>query len=177
MSARGQLRRVVVAATGRDRKRGLLVAGPLRATCALGRTGIRHNKHEGDGTTPAGRWRTVAVFYRADRQPHPVTRLQATPIRPNLGWCDDPDSRHYNRFVRLPHPDRHERLWRDDHLYDVIVVLDYNLTSPKPGAGSAIFLHIAAPDFAPTSGCIALRADAMRALLMLVGPRTLIDVR
>ena len=85
--------------------------------------------------------------------------------------------RRYNRPVRLPYPARHERLWRDDRLYDVVVVLDYNLARPRPGAGGAIFLHIATPDFSPTAGCIALQPDAMRRLLALVGPRTAIDVR
>lgn len=154
-----------------------MVAASLSAPCALGRSGTRRHKREGDGATPAGRWHMVGVLYRADRVPRPPIQLPASPIRPDLGWCDDPADRRYNRAVSLPYPARHERLWRDDRLYDVVVVLDFNLAHPKPGAGSAVFLHVAAPDFAPTAGCIAVAPDTMRRLLALTGPRTVIEIR
>jgi len=173
----GTLRRVVVAPAAGNRRCGLLVAGPLRAPCALGRAGTRNNKREGDGATPVGRFGLVNLLYRADRLPRPLTRLPATAIRPDLGWCDDPADRRYNRPVRLPCPASHERLWRGDHLYDVVVVLDYNLAHPRRGAGSAIFLHIAAPDFSPTAGCIAVSPNTMRRLLALVGSDTEVEVR
>jgi L,D-peptidoglycan transpeptidase YkuD (ErfK/YbiS/YcfS/YnhG family) len=173
----GALRRVVVAPLAGNRRRGLVVAGPLRAPCALGRTGTTRAKREGDGATPVGSFGLVGVYYRADRVPRPVTRLAAIPLRPDLGWCDDPADRSYNRPVRLPCPARHERLWRDDRLYDVVVVLDYNLARPRPGLGSAIFLHLAGPDFAPTAGCIAVAPAAMRRLLALVAPDTVVEVR
>jgi L,D-peptidoglycan transpeptidase YkuD (ErfK/YbiS/YcfS/YnhG family) len=103
--------------------------------------------------------------------------LPAGPISPDLGWCDDPADRLYNRPLRLPYPARHERLWRRDRLYDVVVVLDYNLARPRRGAGSAIFLHISSPDMAPTAGCIAVAPAAMRALLRGLAQRTVIEVR
>ncbi|MEX0852555.1 MAG: L,D-transpeptidase family protein, partial [Bauldia sp.] len=159
------------------RRRGFMVAGFFGAACALGRSGIGRRKREGDGATPSGRFALVNVFYRADRLARPATRLPVAPFRRYRGWCYDPADRRYNRPVRLPYPARHERLWRDDHLYDVVVVLDYNLAMPRPGAGSAIFLHIATPSFAPTAGCIAVDPATMRRLLALVGPRTRIDVR
>jgi L,D-peptidoglycan transpeptidase YkuD (ErfK/YbiS/YcfS/YnhG family) len=168
---------VVVVPASDNRQRGLLLAGPLIAPCALGQAGTRLRKREGDGATPVGRTSSVGVFYRADRLPRPRTRLPAAPIRPDLGWCDDPTDRRYNRPVRLPFPASHERLWRDDGLYDVVVVLDHNLAHPRPGAGSAIFLHIAAADFAPTAGCIAVAPNAMRRLLALIGPATVVEIR
>jgi L,D-peptidoglycan transpeptidase YkuD (ErfK/YbiS/YcfS/YnhG family) len=170
-------RRILLASTGAERSRGMLVAGGLNLPCALGRSGIRRMKREGDGVTPAGRFGLVAVLYRPDRLRRPPTRLPVAALRPDSGWCDDPADRRYNRPVRLPYPASHERLWRDDHLYDLVVVLDYNLVRPRPGAGSAIFLHLAAPDFAPTAGCVAITEAAMRRLLARAGPRTEIDIR
>ena len=151
---------------------GLLITGRLTAPCALGRSGIRPDKREGDGATPAGAFRLVEVLYRPDRTVKPRTALPSLAIRPDSGWCDDPGSRFYNRPVCLPFAASHERLWRDDRLYDLLVVLDYNLAFPRRGRGSAIFLHLAAPDFLPTAGCIAIGPTAMRRLLAVAGPST-----
>ena len=172
-----RLPRIVVANIGPKRQRGLLVADGLTVCCALGRSGIAGSKREGDGATPLGRWRPVVVYYRADRLPCPATRLLTLSLSPEDGWCDDPADRRYNRPVHLPYDGRHERLWRADRLYDVIVVLDYNLAHPRPGAGSAIFLHIAGPGFPPTAGCIAVAPEAMRRLLVRMDTRTVVDVR
>ncbi len=174
---KGLLGRLRVARTFSGPSCGLLVAAGFAVPCALGRSGITRRKREGDGATPQGRWRLLSVLYRADRLRRPSTRLPCRPLRPDDGWCDDPADRRYNRPVALPYPGRHERLWRTDHLYDVIVVLDYNLSSPRPGAGSAIFLHVAGPGFPPTEGCVAIPVDAMRRLLARVGPATVIDIR
>ena len=165
----------VVPAAG-DRRRGLLTAGGLHVPCALGRAGITHAKREGDGATPAGRHALVAVFYRPDRLPRPATALPLSPIEPESGWCDDPADRLYNRPVALPCAASHERLWRDDRLYDIVVVLDFNLRNPKRGAGSAIFLHLAAPNLAPPAGCVAISLQAMRRLLAQVGPRSFLEI-
>ena len=158
MTPEKPLVRIVVAPLAGNRQRCLLIAGSLRLPCALGRSGVGRDKREGDGATPAGGTGCRSPFSIApDRIPRPATRL---PVRadpaPDSGWCDDPADRRYNRPVRLPYAARHERLWRDDRLYDVVVVLDYNLARPLPGAGSAIFLHVAAPGFRPTEGCIAV---------------------
>jgi len=172
------IRRLIVSSTGRIPWHGTLVAAPrMTVPCALGRSGIRRRKCEGDGVTPAGRFGLVAAFYRPDRVRRPQTALPLAPLRPDSGWCDDPADRRYNRPVRLPFPASHERLWRDDHLYDLLVVLDYNLARPQRGAGSAIFLHLAAPDFAPTAGCVAVTEEAMRRLLARAAPGTEIDIR
>ena len=136
-----------------------------RVRCALGRGGLRTDKREGDGATPIGSFALRRIFYRADRLPPPATGLPVQPLAPDMGWCDDPADAAYNRQVALPFAGRHERLWRDDDLYDLVAVIGYNDNPPVPGLGSAIFLHLARPDWAPTEGCVALaRAD----LLMLL---------
>ncbi|MBB5688807.1 L,D-transpeptidase family protein [Roseomonas alkaliterrae] len=133
--------------------------------CALGAGGIRADKREGDGATPAGLLPLRRVLFRADRGPRPATALPAEPIAPEDGWCDDPAHADYNRQVRLPHPARHERLWREDAIYDVIGVLGWNDAPVHPGRGSAIFLHLARPGLPPTEGCIALPGPELRRLL------------
>ncbi len=138
-----------------------------RARCALGRGGVAAMgaKREGDGATPAGLWPLRRLFYRLDRIAAPATRLPTTALTPWDGWCDAPADPDYNRAVQLPYPASAEHLWRDDEVYDLIVVLGYNDAPVVPGRGSAIFLHIARPDYAPTDGCVALhRADLLSCL-------------
>jgi L,D-peptidoglycan transpeptidase YkuD (ErfK/YbiS/YcfS/YnhG family) len=118
----------------------------------------------------------LGAFYRSDRLLRPRTALPLRPLRPDDGWCDDPGSRFYNQWVSLPFAGSHERLWRDDHLYDVVIVLDYNLEYPRRGAGSAIFLHQARPGFAPTEGCVAVSPEAMRRILSRIGPETRLTI-
>jgi L,D-peptidoglycan transpeptidase YkuD (ErfK/YbiS/YcfS/YnhG family) len=117
---------------------------------------VTTEKGEGDGATPAGALPLRRLLYRPDRMAAPATRLPAVPLAPDDGWCDDPDDRLYNQAVKLPYGGRHETLWRDDGLYDVVVVLGHNDDPPRPGMGSAIFLHVASPDYGPTEGCVAL---------------------
>jgi L,D-peptidoglycan transpeptidase YkuD (ErfK/YbiS/YcfS/YnhG family) len=138
--------------------------------CAIGWGGALANKREGDGGTPIGLWKMRAVWFRADRLAAPATRLACGPIAPEDGWCDDPVDPNYNRHVRLPYPARCERLWREDGLYDVVVPLGYNDDPVVPGRGSAIFLHVARADFAPTAGCVALALTDLLALLREAGP-------
>ena len=144
--------------------------------CVLGRSGITHDKHEGDGATPAGAHRLVGVLYRADRVRRPVTRLPALPIRRDDGWCDDPADRRYNRPVRLPYAASHERLWRDDHLYDLVVVLDYNLRASGGRPGKRDLPASGRPGFRPTAGCVAVEMETMRRLLALAVPSTLLRI-
>ncbi|WP_428393627.1 L,D-transpeptidase family protein [Lichenicoccus sp.] len=125
--------------------------------CALGAGGISPLKQEGDGATPSGTHSLRRLLYRADRRPPPACgSLPREPIAPEDGWCDDPDHADYNRMVRLPHPGRHENLWREDGLYDLLAPLAYNDDPVQRGRGSAIFLHVAHPDLRPTQGCVAL---------------------
>lgn len=135
--------------------------------CALGRGGIRRaeEKQEGDGATPAGLLPLRRLLYRADRLPPPACAVPREPLAPEDGWCDDPASPDYNRPVHLPHPARHEALWRADEVYDVIGVLGWNDQPVQRGRGSAIFLHLARPDLSPTEGCVALPLRDLLAVL------------
>ena len=159
-----------------DRTRGRLVAGPITLPCSLGRAGPRRGKREGDGASPIGRLRVLGGFYRADRLPRPRTFLRLRPIRPQDGWCDDPRDRRYNRAVRRPYPASHEAMWRDDHLSDVVLDLAWNRGPIVRGRGSAIFLHLARGDFAPTAGCVAVQPGAVGRLLERIGPDTVIEI-
>lgn len=177
MTADAILSRILVSPASGDRTRGFVLAGTMAAPCALGRTGVSPWKREGDGATPMGSLRLRAVLYRADRVPRPRTHLPVTAIHQDSGWCDDPNDRAYNCPVRLPFAASHERMWRDDRLYDVVVVIDYNLSPVRRGAGSAIFLHLARADFIPTEGCVAVSPETMRRLLPHLGPHTTIEIR
>jgi L,D-peptidoglycan transpeptidase YkuD (ErfK/YbiS/YcfS/YnhG family) len=144
---------------------GRMVLGGLVFRAALGRGGVRRDKQEGDGATPAGLLPLRRVFYRADRVPSPDCIVPVEPIVPTDGWCDDPSHADYNRFIHLPHAGRHEELWRQDALYDLIGVLGWNDSPVQRDRGSAIFLHVARPDYAPTEGCVALALGDLRHLL------------
>ena len=132
--------------------------------CAVGRSGISANKREGDGATPVGYFLAREVFYRADRMAKPPTKLPCRPLAEADGWCDDPADPRYNRAVTLPYAASHEELMRHDGLYDLVVVLGYNDDPVIAGLGSAIFLHVATPDFAPTEGCVALALADLQAV-------------
>ncbi len=144
--------------------------------CALGRGGVSPDKQEGDGATPAGRYALRRVLYRPDRIDTPETALPLSPHRQDDGWCDDPADARYNQPVTLPYPASAERMWRDDGLYDVVVVLGHNDDPVVPGAGSAIFLHVAAPDFKATEGCVALRRDDVLEILKHCSPNSAICI-
>ncbi|MBS0252065.1 MAG: L,D-transpeptidase family protein [Proteobacteria bacterium] len=145
-------------------KRGHIAFGGMRFRCALGRSGIKAIKREGDGATPRGRLPIRFVLYRPDAT-RPTSALQLSRIRRDDGWCDYPQDRNYNRPVRLPYRASAERLWRGDGLYDVVVVLGHNDVPRVRNRGSAIFMHVARENFEPTEGCIALRARDLRRLL------------
>jgi L,D-peptidoglycan transpeptidase YkuD (ErfK/YbiS/YcfS/YnhG family) len=146
--------------------------GNIQIPCAIGSGGIRRTKYEGDGVTPSGRWPLRRVLYRPDRVCRPVSSLPVQRIEPRLGWCDDPASRHYNQPVALPFPARHESMWRDDALYDLVVVVGYNDSPPTRGAGSAIFIHISSEAFRATHGCIGLQRRHLVCLIKHLGPKT-----
>jgi len=146
--------------------------------CAIGRSaGISAElKREGDGATPIGRWPLLGVLVRPDRFSAPCTALPWRWLRPHDGWSDDAADPDYNRPVQHPHRFSAERLWRDDHAYDIIVVLGHNQMPVVSGAGSAIFWHVAQPDFRPTEGCIAIDRDALFSLLPKLAPGMLLTI-
>ncbi|MBV8508192.1 MAG: L,D-transpeptidase family protein [Alphaproteobacteria bacterium] len=146
------------------------------ATAAAGRAGVRRDKREGDGATPAGTFSLVFGLYRPDRVEPPRSALPMRPMRPEQGWVDAPGDPNYNRLVSLPYPASAEHMWRDDPVYDVVVVISYNMDPIVPGAGSAIFLHVARPDFSGTDGCVAVRKDVLLRLLPRLGPGSTITM-
>jgi L,D-peptidoglycan transpeptidase YkuD (ErfK/YbiS/YcfS/YnhG family) len=143
---------------------------------ALGRSGIRALKREGDGGTPLGRLPIRKLLYRADRVTRPRTALPVRVIREHDGWCEDPADRNYNRLVKLSPRSSVDRLRRTDHLYDLVLVLGYNDRPRVRGKGSAIFVHLARPGYAPTAGCIALSRRDLSALLAQIRPGSSIVV-
>ena len=150
--------------------------GTMDIPCALGRSGAVAIKREGDGGTPVGRMRLVSLCVRRDHLPGPASAMPSSPIHQRDGWCDDPRDGRYNRPVRLPFSASAEKLWRQDRLYDVVGVLDWNLKPRIRGRGSAIFLHLCSPGFQATEGCIALRRADLLRLLAICGPRPVFDV-
>jgi L,D-peptidoglycan transpeptidase YkuD (ErfK/YbiS/YcfS/YnhG family) len=153
-------------------RRGIIVAGHTASPCALGKGGARMVKGEGDGRTPLGRFALRRLWYRGDALDRPRTGLPVRRTRPDDGWCDAPGHRLYNRPVRLPFAPSHERMWREDRLYDLVVEIGWNDRRIRPGRGSAIFMHVARPGLTPSEGCVALERDALRRLLARIGPRT-----
>jgi L,D-peptidoglycan transpeptidase YkuD (ErfK/YbiS/YcfS/YnhG family) len=166
---------VVRGLSGRDQQ-GILTYGSLRVPCALGRSGRRALKREGDGATPIGRFAVQQVFYRGDRLRRPRTRLPLARLHPDDGWCDDPNDRNYNRYVRHPYPASAELLWRADHLYDLLVVIGHNHRPRVRGAGSAVFIHVAGPGLAPTAGCIGLPLADLQRLVARMSRATVLNV-
>lgn len=146
---------------------GTLIAGVKRYDCTLGRAGVAVEKLEGDGKTPIGTYPLRYLLYRADRLPKPETGLPVNTLDIDTGWCEDPAHPDYNRQIRLPHPSVHDRMTRDDNLYDLTVIIGYNDEPVTPNKGSAIFMHLARPDFSPTAGCVGLRQDDLLEVLKL----------
>lgn len=171
------LRLLTVRARPGHASQGLLQAGGLVFSCALGRGGISAEKREGDGATPLGSMRILSGYFRSDHfAGGRKTRLAMAPIGPDLGWCEVPDDRNYNRPVKIPYGASHERMLRADRLYDACLVLDWNISQRRRGRGSAIFFHLARPGFTPTQGCVAVTARTMARLLPLLSDRTVMRV-
>lgn len=158
--------------------RGKFSGNGLTCQCALGRGGVvaAAQKREGDGTSPQGIWRMKRVLYRPDRLARPDTGLPVVPLREHDGWCDAEDHPLYNRPVTLPFGASHEELWRDDHVYDLIVELDHNSDPIVPALGSAVFFHLAHEDYRPTEGCVAISRLHMLQALAASDPETSIQI-
>jgi len=170
------LRVIHVSTRPNRRSQGRLFAGPFAMPVALGRAGIRANKREGDGGTPAGRFHPVRLWWRADRLPRPRTSLPVRRITPDDAWCENPNDRRYNRAFRRSANEPGDRLRRNDGLYDVIVEIDHNTRPRIAGRGSAVFIHVARPGLAPTAGCIALKRHDLLALMRRLSRKTRIVI-
>ena len=148
------------------------------ARCLVGKAGLiaADGKREGDMATPVGDWPLRHVYFRPDRVTLPVTALPAIALTPEMGWRDDPDHASYNRLVELPFAASHERLWREDGLYDVIIVLGHNDSPPQPFLGSAVFFHLHAPDTRHTAGCVAVPPADMMTFLATANTDTILRI-
>jgi len=171
------LRSIRVSARPGRKSQGWLFAGPFSVPVALGRTGIRADKREGDGGTPRGRFRPLRLWWRADRLPRPRTLLAVRRIGPDDAWCEDPHHRRYNQAFRRSANEPGDRLRRTDGLYDMIVEIDHNTRPRMAGRGSAVFIHVARPGFTPTAGCVALRAQDLKTLLSRINSKTRILIQ
>ncbi|RAK59365.1 hypothetical protein DJ021_05870 [Phenylobacterium hankyongense] len=158
---------------------GLLDLGDRKVRCALGPSGVvpAADKREGDGASPAGVWPIRRVLYRPDRGPAPQTALPVAALSRDDGWCDAPGDPAYNRPVKLPYPASAEAMWREDGIYDLVVVLGHNDDPPAAPMGSCIFLHLARPEFAPTQGCVAVAREALEHLLARARPGDTLEIR
>jgi len=158
-------RPIVVRRAPGKRSAGRIALAHGARRVALGRSGVSALKREGDGATPLGRFPIRCVLYRADRVPRPRLPFPVRAIRDDDGWCEDRSDRNYNRLVKFSPGSTADRLKRDDHLYDLVLVLGHNDRPRVKGKGSAIFVHLAREGFTPTAGCIALSCRDLRALL------------
>ena len=157
-------------------KSGYLKYKSLKFRCALGKAGIGKKKKEGDNITPKGIYKILKVYFRKDRIKKFKSKFKLIPIKKNLGWCDDPKSQNYNKQIKLPDKFNYERLYRNDNIYDIICVLNYNTNPIISNKGSAIFIHIKKGQYKSTSGCIALRKSDLLKLLSQINYETKIKI-
>jgi L,D-peptidoglycan transpeptidase YkuD (ErfK/YbiS/YcfS/YnhG family) len=174
---RTALRSIRVGTRPGRKSQGWLFAGPLTVPVALGRTGIKADKREGDGSTPRGRFRPLRLWWRADRLPRPRTLLPVRRVGPHDAWCEDPRDRRYNQPFRRSANEPGDRLRRGDNLYDMVIEIDHNTRPRVAGRGSAVFIHVARPGFAPTAGCVALRPNDLKMLLSRMNLKTRILIQ
>ena len=140
-------------------KSGYLKYKDIKFKCALGKSGIGKKKIEGDNITPKGTFKIIKIYYRKDKITKINSAFKLIEIKKNMGWCDDPKSKKYNQLIKLPSKYKHEKLFRNDRIYDLILVLDYNMNPTIKNKGSAIFIHIAKNNYCKTEGCIALKRE------------------
>ena len=144
--------------------------------CAVGKRGISSEKLEGDKKTPKGEFKLKYILYRKDRVFDLQTKLKKIKIDKKMGWCDDPKSSYYNKIINYPFKYRSEKLWRKENVYDIIIIIDYNLNPIIKNKGSAIFLHIAKRKYQPTAGCIAVSKKNIKLIASKVNKRTKIKI-
>ena len=144
--------------------------------CCIGKKGFSINKKEGDKCTPRGRFKLKYFFYRKERVKKIHSKLKTIPIKKNYGWCDDIQSKLYNKFIKFPFKGGAERLYIKVYVYDIIVVINYNINPVKKKRGSAIFLHVAKKNYEPTLGCIALSKKDLKYLLSIINKETFLKI-
>ena len=149
----------------------------LKFKCALGKAGIRKKKKEGDNITPKGIYKIIKIYYRDDRIKKISSKFRLIKITKNMGWCDDPKSKKYNQLIKLPNKYSHEKLYKKNNTYDLLLVLDYNMKPIVKNKGSAIFIHVAKRNYKPTAGCIALKKKDLLKLTKIIKLSTKILIR
>ena len=157
-------------------KNNKLTINNYRVKCAIGKRGIGEKKREGDLITPRGKFKINYILYRKDRVGNLTSKLKKIAIKKNMGWCNDPKSKDYNKLIRFPFSFTAERLFRKDNTYDIILVLSYNSNPIKKNKGSAIFLHIAKNNFISTEGCVAVKKSDLRFISSIINKKTLIQI-
>jgi L,D-peptidoglycan transpeptidase YkuD (ErfK/YbiS/YcfS/YnhG family) len=158
------------------KKTGYLKYKNLKFRCALGKGGVKKKTMEGDNITPKGIFKIIKIYYRPDKIKKIKTLIKKIKIKKNMGWCDDPNSRFYNKLINLPTEYTHEKLYRNDSLYDLIVVLSYNTNPIIKNKGSAIFIHIAKNSYKKTKGCIALKKEHLIEIISKIKKNTKIKI-
>jgi L,D-peptidoglycan transpeptidase YkuD (ErfK/YbiS/YcfS/YnhG family) len=153
-------------------KSGYLKYKNLKFRCALGKAGIGKKKIEGDSITPRGKFNIVKIYYRSDRVKKIFSKYRLIKISKNMGWCDDPNSKSYNQLINLPTKYTHEKLYRKDNVYDLLIVLNYNMRPIFKNKGSAIFIHIARQNYKKTSGCVAIKKPHLIKLIKTIKKNT-----
>ena len=157
-------------------KFGFLKYKDLKFKCALGKAGIGQKKLEGDQITPKGTYKIVKIYFRKDRLKKISSKFKLIEIKKNMGWCDDPKSKKYNQLIKLPSKYSHENLYRENSIYDLILVLNYNMNPIIKNKGSAIFIHIANKKFKNTEGCIAIEKKNLVRLVKIINKKTLVII-
>ena len=158
------------------KKSGYLNYKNFKFRCALGKNGIGQKKREGDFVTPKGKYKLIKIYYRADRIKKVRSPLKKIKIKKNMGWCDDVNSKYYNKQIEINKKISHEKLYRKDSVYDIVVVLNYNLNPIIKSKGSAIFLHVAKKNYNKTQGCIALKKNELLHLVSKIKKNTQIRI-
>ncbi len=147
-----------------------------KVKCAIGKRGIGIKKKEGDKITPKGNFKIKCIYFRQDRVTKLKSGIKSKPIKKNMGWCDDPKSIKYNSLIKFPFKFSAERLYRADNIYDIILVLDYNINPVKKNKGSAIFIHVAKKNFSKTNGCIAINKKKLIKIVQILNKKSLVKI-
>jgi len=158
------------------KKTGYLKYKNFKFRCALGKGGIKKKIKEGDNITPKGIFKITKIYYRPDKVKKIFTRIKTIIIKKDMGWCDDPGSILYNKQIKLPTKFSHEKFYRDDNLYDLILVLSYNTKPIIKNKGSAIFIHVAKSYYKKTKGCISLKKQDLIKLISNIKKNTKIKI-
>ena len=147
-----------------------------KVKCAIGKKGIGRKQKEGDQITPRGIFRVKDILYRKDKINYLRSVIKKTQIKKNMGWCDDPKSKDYNKLIKYPFNYKSEKLYRSNNIYDIILVLDFNMHPIKKNKGSAIFIHISNNKYNPTQGCIAIKKKELLKLIKFIDKKTKIFI-